>query len=159
MKKKIRISAFFVVLLTVFGLYGCSTPQRAFPINYNYEDDCIQATILSAKKTDRITVNGKEEYAPSGNAYVTVDLKMKVKSGNWNEIQNFVVSKLEKFSFDQFLTNQLTGFDVLTFSGIEEQKIHLAFLVTDDSEPIDYYTFRVEYSDKGCSQLFTLTDK
>ena len=148
------------ILLTIIllCLCGCSTPQRIYPINTDYEDDHISGKILSAEMTDKIIIGANEKTAPADCRYIIVDMEMIVKNGKWNSILDFEISSLwqKRISFNQELTRQLTGFDVLKLESTEKQTIHLVFIIKKDNIPLRDYTFIIRYKDKTSSGPFEL---
>ena len=132
--KKIHFAITYIMVL--LSLFGCSTQQKVYFIGSNYEDSYINATVLSAQIKDKITIGDNEIIAPIDNTYLIVDMEAAVKDGIWEHISDFVAHKNveSKFSFDQNLTNQLTGFDVLRTNNTENQINYLVFIIKSDSD-------------------------
>ena len=160
MNAKRFCSTVVVAIMALISLFGCSTPQKAYLIGTMYEDDIVNATIISADFTDKIIVNGNDIAAPVNGSYLIVDMEMSVKSGNWHDLSDFEVGYGVEYdvSFERNVTTQINGCDLLEINSTENQSIRLAFLIMNaDVASIRFHTFTIRYAYGGSSELFALS--
>jgi len=159
MKARNLYLTFICSIFALVSLFGCSTRDKAYLMGYAYEDNVINATIVSAEFTDKLTISGNDVEASADSSYLIVDIDMSVKSGKWSDISDFEVSNgaIYDVRFDRDTTAQLNGFDLFEINSTEKQSIRVVFLIKNaDVENLNSHTFYFCYSNGLNSHKFAL---